>query len=284
MYKLNFLALLALCRPVQWLKNLMLLFPPFFAGTLFKTGTIRGVLCPLLAFSLASSSSYVINDLFDTENDRLHPTKKKRPLASDSITVKAAWLLAVLIMVIAVGLALSVSQNFLVYLLVYWSIVVAYSITLKEQPIVDIFCISSGFVLRLLAGGEVFSVNVSEWLSLSVFLLALFLSTGKRLSEKIQLGDGAHSHRKSLASYPDGLLDGIMFLTGGAVLVTYTQYIISRHILLYTVPLCCFGLLRYIYLVKSGSFGDPTEALVKDRQMVLVGGAWAGIVAWVIYA
>jgi 4-hydroxybenzoate polyprenyltransferase len=150
---------------------------------------------------------------------------------------------------------------------------------------VDIFCISAGFLLRLQAGGAAFNVVISEWLFLSVFLLSVFLSTGKRLAEKQRLGVAACHHRKALLAYPEGFLEGVLNMTGGAVLVTYTMYVISRHsaLLVYTVPLCCFGLLRYILRVKTGKGGDPTESLTKDVPLLLVGMAWVVMVGWGIY-
>ena len=128
-----------------------------------------------------------------------------------------------------ITLAFLCSTTFLLLLIAYLAIVTAYSLKFKDIPIVDIFCISAGFLLRLQAGGEVFGIQISDWLFLSVFLLAMFLSTGKRLGERNMLGNGAGSHRKSLLAYPDGFLDGIMYMTGSAVLVTYTMYVISRH-------------------------------------------------------
>ncbi|MDD2337050.1 MAG: decaprenyl-phosphate phosphoribosyltransferase, partial [Geobacteraceae bacterium] len=128
-----------------------------------------------------------------------------------------------------------------------------------------------------------FGVEISAWRFLSVFLRAIFLSTGKRLYEKNALGESAGHHRKSLESYPPGFLDGTMYMTGGAVLVTYTLYVIEHHVLIYTVPLCCFGLLRYIMRVKSGLGGDPTESLIRDVPLFVVGLLWTLMVGWGIY-
>ena len=135
----------------------------------------------------------------------------------------------------------------------------------------------------LMAGGEAFGVVISEWLFLTVFLLAMFLSTGKRLGEKIILGEEAGSHRKSLEGYPPGFLDGTMNLTGASVLVTYTMYALPHKPLVYSVPLCAYGLLRYILRVKSGAGGDPTESLVRDLQLLVVGLCWVVLVGWSIY-
>jgi 4-hydroxybenzoate polyprenyltransferase len=272
-------------RPVQWLKNLILFFPPFLGGNLLQQGLFAAGLLPFASFCLASSATYIINDIVDRESDRAHPKKKFRPLPAGNITVHQALLLAAILFVAAVYLAFSISLTFLLFLLAYLLVATAYSFFLKAYPIIDLFCISSGFLLRLLAGGEAFGVVVSEWLFLSVFLLALFLSTGKRLSEKKSLGEQASNHRKALSGYPDGFLNGSLFMTGSAVLVTYTMYVVSRHkaILLYTIPLCCFGLLRYILRVQSGKGGDPTESLTKDLPLFVTGLLWACMVGWGIY-
>jgi len=275
--------ILSILRPTQWLKNLMLLFPAFLGGELLAPGVIFRSGIPLLSFCLASSSAYVLNDILDRTFDSHHPVKKNRPLPSGRITLSAAFILYAILLAGGVALASRISTVFLAIVLAYLSISVLYSLYLKKLPIVDLFCVSAGFLLRLQAGGEAFSIPVSEWLFLSVFLLSLFLSTGKRLCEKKALGDAAGNHRKSLESYPPGFLDGTMYMTGGAVLVTYTLYVIEHHVLIYTVPLCCFGLLRYILRVKSGLGGDPTESLLKDGPLFVVGLLWAVMVGWGIY-
>lgn len=270
-------------RPAQWLKNLMLLFPPFLGGTLFQAGIPAKLPVPLISFCLASSSAYIVNDILDAANDARHPVKRGRPVASGEVPVTAAVIGALLLAAGAVSLALKVSGLFSLLLVVYLLISFTYSVKLKELPLVDIFCIAAGFLLRLNAGGEASGVVISDWLFLTVFLLAVFLSTGKRLGEKNTLGDFAAGHRKSLLTYPDGFLEGMMYMTGAAVLVTYTMYVIAHHALVYTVPLCTFGLLRYIYLVKSGISGDPTNSLLQDRVLFCVGFLWTVMVGWGIY-
>jgi 4-hydroxybenzoate polyprenyltransferase len=282
---MNLLALIRMLRPQQWLKNLMLFFPPFLGGIFFSADVISLSLPPFLAFCLASSATYIVNDIFDMENDRHHPEKCKRPLASRKITVASALLLALVLLLSSGMIAWTISVNFLLLLSVYILVSMAYSARLKDVVLVDIFCISAGFLLRLQAGGSVFQISISEWLFLSVFLLSVFLSTGKRLGEKQRLGDDACQHRKALVAYPQGFLEGTMYMTGSAVLVTYTMYVISRQssLLLCSVPLCCFGLLRYILRVQSGKGGDPTESLTRDLPLLLVGLAWIVIVGWGVY-
>lgn len=282
---MNFMAYLKLLRPIQWLKNLMLFFPPFLGGSLFQQGLFLAGLLPLVAFCLASSATYICNDILDRERDREHPVKKKRALASGAVSLPHALGLAVFLFIISISLALQVSLPFVYYIFGYLLVSFCYSLWLKGFPVVDLFCISLGFLLRLMAGGEAFGIVVSEWLFLSVFLLSIFLSTGKRCSEKIDLGILAGKHRHTLISYPEGYLQGVLFMTGSAVLVTYTMYVVSHHrlILLYTVPLCCFGLLRYILRVQSGKGGDPTESLTRDVPLLLVGAVWVVMVGWGIY-
>lgn len=276
-------AIIQLLRTHQWLKNLMLFFPPFLGGALLTQGVVIKGAIPFVAFSLASSAGYLINDLMDRETDLNHPRKSSRPLASGKVSVKTAKILAVMLTVSAVVIGIFVSKTFLMLVLAYLAVSIAYSCCLKNIPVVDLFCIATGFLFRLMAGGAVFGIRVSEWLFLSVLLLSLFLSAGKRLSEKQLLADTAGGHRKVLAHYPEGFLEGVLFMTGSAVLVTYTMYTLSHRTLLYTVPLCCFGLLRYILRVKAGLSGDPTESLLRDPWLLVVGAGWSVMVGWGIY-
>lgn len=282
---MNLIALLKMLRPFQWLKNLMLFFPPFLGGVLFSSALFPQLLLPFIAFCSASSATYIVNDIFDVENDRHHPDKCKRPLASGQLSIAFALFVAMFLLLCSSIIAWRISAIFLVLLTAYVVVSLSYSAKFKDVVLVDIFCISAGFLLRLQAGGSVFNVLISEWLFLSVFLLSVFLSTGKRLGEKQRLGDTAHQHRKALMAYPDGFLEGTMYMTGSAVLVTYTMYVISRHspLLLYSVPLCCFGLLRYILRVYSGKGGDPTESLTRDLPLLIVSCAWVILVGWGLY-
>lgn len=282
---MNVLSYIKLLRPTQWLKNLMLLFPPFLGGTLFLQPLLPGTILPFFIFCLASSSVYIINDVVDCSADKQHPLKQFRPLPSGVITIRWALVISFCLLSSSIYLATTISVTFLVLLLSYLIVSIIYSLFLKNFPVVDIFCIASGFLFRLHAGGAAFNVVISEWLFLTVFLLSLFLSTGKRYGEKNSLGVNAGAHRKALTAYPDNFLDGLLFLTGSSVLVTYAMYVISRHstLLLYTVPLCCFGLLRYILRVQSGRSGDPTESLIKDLPLLLVGFSWTIMVGLSIY-
>lgn len=276
---------LKLLRPTQWLKNLMLLFPPFLGGAILNSGLLINSIMPVSAFCLASSATYIFNDLTDIPTDRLHPLKKSRPLAAGLIKPSTASSIAVALLLVSFALALLTSKLLFLYLLLYLAVANGYSLYFKNVAVLDLFCISAGFIIRLMAGGAVFSVQVSEWLFLSVLLLSLFLSTGKRLGEKNLLGIHLQGQRKVLVTYPEGFLDGILVFTGSSVLVTYAMYAVSKHspLLLATVPLCCFGLMRYILRVKSGSGGDPTESLTRDLSLLVTGLLWALMIGWGIY-
>jgi 4-hydroxybenzoate polyprenyltransferase len=275
--------ILTILRPAQWLKNMMLFFPSFLGGELLVPGIFARGLIPFASFCLASSSAYVLNDILDRERDKSHPRKSKRPLPSGGVSLAAATVLYFFLLTGSLFLAFTVSSVFIAILLAYLLVSISYSFYLKQLPIIDLFCVSTGFLFRLQAGGEAFGVEISAWLFLSVFLLAIFLSTGKRLYEKNALGENAVNHRKALEYYPPGFLDGTMYMTGGAVLVTYTLYVIEHNVLIYSVPLCCFGLLRYILRVKSGLGGDPTESLIRDVPLFVVGLLWTLMVGWGIY-
>lgn len=275
---------LALFRLTQWLKNLMLFFPPFLAGQMFDPGMLKKGIIPFFSFCLVSSAGYIVNDLLDREQDQRHPLKRFRHLASGLISIRTAAVFSVLLFVVGVALAtVSASPAFVALLLGYASVLVAYSLYLKQKAIVDLFSIAAGFLIRLQAGGELFAVPISPWLFLSVLLLSLFLSAGKRIDEVQILGDGAGGHRNSLAAYPPGFLIGTLYLTASAVLVTYSMYVLQHPALIYSVPLCLFGLLRYIFRVSSGKGGDPTESLLKDRVLLAVALIWVLMVYWSIY-
>jgi 4-hydroxybenzoate polyprenyltransferase len=280
---MNIIDFVRLLRPQQWLKNLMIFFPPLLSGALIHSGVAERGILPFAAFCCASSASYVFNDLADQDRDAHHPDKKSRPLPSGRVSRTAAALLCCVLLALAVVISWRISSAFIAYIIVYLMVSACYSMYLKNLPIIDLFCISLGFVLRLYGGGEAFDVYISDWLFLTVFLLSIFLSVGKRYSERRHLGTAAGDHRRTLEEYPDGFLESAMYLSGAAVLVTYSIYAISTPLLVYTVPLCMFGLLRYLMRIKSGQSGDPTEALIKDVPLLATGTLWILMVGWSVY-
>jgi len=280
---INF-ACFAILRPKQWTKNLIIFFPPFLNGALFSSACISVYgMVSLFSFCCVSSALYIFNDLSDLERDLLHPVKRLRPLTSGAISKRMAASIAILSGLLGFVLAFLAVRPLIPYLLLYCAVTIVYTKWLKNIPVVDLFCISCGFLIRLQAGGAIFKIDISEWLFLSVFFLSLFLSSGKRLSELGLLGSDAAGHRTSLYGYSGGTLDALLQITAATVLVTYTMYTLAHPQLVYTVPLCTFGLFRYILRVKGGNSGDPTESLFKDLPLLCVSILWVLLVAWSIY-
>ena len=276
--------LFRLLRPQQWIKNLMLFFPPFLGGKLTTIIDFGHVLwIAPLSFCLASSATYIINDFCDIEADRKHRQKCQRPLAAGQVSYGTAAITAFCCLAGAFASAFVIGVSFCALLFIYLGISICYSVWFKHLPIVDLFCISSGFVVRLYAGGNAFNITISDWLFLSVFFLSFFLSAGKRLGESRELGANSGDHRKVLKIYTAELLELFMTSSAATVLVTYSMYVIVKQHLVYTVPLCCFGLFRYMFKVKTGGSGDPTEALLKDPILFFVGFVWTVMVFLTMY-
>jgi len=281
-----FLLYIKLLRPHQWLKNLLLLFPPFFAGKIADPGVVAQILPALAAFSCASSCGYIINDIKDLNADKNHETKKYRPIASGDISVPIAILVAVVLYLISMLISLSIhgeDRRFQWFLTLYLFSSLMYTFFFKNFVILDIFIIALGFLIRVLAGGEAFRIPVTNWLFLTVFTVSLFLAAGKRLGELILLGETAQKHRRSLSQYSSTFLEGILWFSASTACVMYALYAIEhKNGLFYTVPLATFGLIRYVFIAKEGR-GDPTEALLRDPQILCIGTLWTAMIGLIIY-
>lgn len=274
---------ISLIRPHQWIKNLLLLFPPFFAGQISSDFTKTNVILALSAFCAAASCAYLINDIYDIEADRKHHTKRNRSIARGNVSILSAVFFALILFAVAIMASFYVSRWFWAYILLYLIISLSYTFKLKDVVILDIFLISLGFLIRLLAGGEAFVIPVSNWLFMTVFMVSLFLATGKRLGELVSMGKNARQHRKSLAAYSTSYLEGALWFSGSSALVTYALYTLElKSSLFYTVPLAAFGLMRYAFIIKEGK-GDPTDALLKDRPIMAVGIVWVLFISYVVY-
>jgi decaprenyl-phosphate phosphoribosyltransferase len=274
---------LFLLRPKHWIKNLFLFAAPFFGGTLFSEAVLRTALPAFIAFSLCASAGYILNDVSDTESDKLHAKKKTRAIASGTIRKGNAWILSVIVGIVSLITAFRISLVFLFFILLYFSIQLTYSLYLKHIPIVDIFCIASGFVIRVLAGGAAFDVAVSQWLLLTMFMISLVLAAGKRIGEVNTLNEKAEEHRKSLVYYSLVSLNEILLIASAASLIAYALYTIEQfRSLVYTVPIVTFGLFRYIMLSKQG-LGDPTDAMTRDKWLALTVVLWLFLVGLIRY-
>ena len=274
---------LKLLRPQHWIKNLFLFAAPFFGGRLFNEETVLMAFPAFIAFSLCASAAYIFNDIKDIENDKLHSKKMKRPVASGIISRRDASAFAFLLIVPSFILSYKIAPVFFYYILSYLSIQLLYSLYLKHIALLDIFCIASGFVIRVLAGGAAFNVAVSQWLLLTMFMISLVLAAGKRLGEFSLLNEKAEEHRKSLSYYSKGALNDIFLISASASLITYTLYTIEQfQQLVYTVPIVTFGLFRYILLTRQGK-GDPVEAVTQDKWLASTVLLWLLLVGLIRY-
>ena len=272
-------ALFKLARPHQWAKNGFV-----FAGLIFSQRwtdgpVVQSVLLAFAAFCCAASAVYVLNDWLDRKLDARHPTKRMRPFASGAVSAPLGLCFTALLLVAGVGLAYN-NRMLLAILGAYLLINLAYSLRLKTVPVVDVFIIASGFILRLLAGTVAVGIAPSHWLLLTGMFVALFLGFAKRKAETFQ---APHSQRAVLAHYSPALLDTLIATTMTATLVAYSMFAISAESQLrhgqrlgLTVPLVVFALLRYTYQVYRGKGEDVARDLVRDPWIVVAGMCWLG--------
>ena len=271
-----------LLRPRQWVKNIFVFAPMIFAGAFKNTSAIGQALLAFGLFCMASSAAYVLNDLRDIERDRSHPVKSRtRPLASGAVPVAGAWMLLGSLYVLLVA-AWWLQPTVIPVLGLYLALNVAYSFGLKHQPVLDIFCIAFGFVLRVYAGAEALAVPVSSWMFVTTLCLALYLAAVKRRQELSQRGSEA---REVLQHYSVALVDRYAEMAAMGALVFYSLFVMSSSPeLVVTVPVVLFGLFRYWYVVETLEGGEsPTDVLLSDLPLLLTVLVWMGACLWVLW-
>jgi decaprenyl-phosphate phosphoribosyltransferase len=276
------LGLMKLMRPKQWVKNGFVLAPLMFAGMFLVAGAVTDSLLAVLLFCVASSATYIVNDIHDVEQDRQHPKKSRtRPLASGVVTVPMALSLLVLLYAALVW-GWFVAPKVVGVIAGYLVLNIAYTFVLKHQPVLDIFTIAISFVLRVYAGAMALSVPVSAWMFVTTLCLALYLAAVKRRQELSQNGaDG----RKVLEKYSVALVDRYAEMSATGALVFYSMFVMStKPQLVITVPLVLFGLFRYWYVVEKLDRGEsPTDALLADWQLLLTVGIWVAACGWTLW-
>lgn len=269
--------LVALMRPRQWVKNAFVFAPLVFAGEFLKLQSIQGVALAALIFCVASSATYVLNDLHDIDRDRRHPTKSKsRPLASGLVSVPMARIL--LLVLYSVLLATWFVMPAVMYVVYgYLLLNLAYTFVLKHQPVIDIFTIAIGFVLRVYAGAMALSVPVSSWMFVTTLCLALYLAAVKRRQE---LASNGSESREVLQHYTPALIDRYAEMSATGALLFYSLFVMTaRPEMVMTIPLVLYGLYRYWFIVESKDGGEsPTDALLGDWQLLLTVFIW-GVVS-----
>lgn len=279
-------------RPTQWIKNLFIFAPLIFSLKFFDFFLLLKTVAAFLLFCILSGSLYILNDLFDREEDKLHPKKSKRPIASGTISKSEAISIFFALSIIGLFLAFWLNKYFFIAALVYFVLQIAYSIKLKHVVIVDVFIITFGFVIRVVAGGLVIEVPISSWLLICTMLLALFLAMSKRRYEIVLLEDMASNHRPILKEYSPYLLDQMIAVVTASTLIAYCLYTISAETvekfgttnLVFTVPFVLYGIFRYLYLIhQKGKGGSPESLIIKDKPLLINILLWAGTVFFILY-
>lgn len=267
-------ALLRLIRPKQWTKNLFLLAAPLFVFNQLPSNAIQQILIAFAAMCLVSSSTYVLNDILDSSHDREHPTKKNRPIAAGVIAPMVAGLLAVLLFGAGVGLAALAGKRVLIGIGAYLLLQVVYNGVGKHVPVLDVFLLSLGFVLRAVLGAVAIGVQISAWLILCTGALALLLGFGKRRHEFI-LQAGNTRSRKTLEGYNRPVLDNFLVMTALGAAICYGIYAIQSKTavqypgLILSTPFVFYGIFRYVYVVfATDEGGEPESLLFKDAHIV----------------
>jgi len=286
-------AILRLIRVRQWVKNLFLFIPSFFAGHLFKTDELLMVGIGAIAFSLVASGVYVINDYRDRFVDRQHPRKKFRPIASGEIGTGSAWVLIILLVTTGLTIAASLDMGFLYLLMTYFVLNLGYSFGLKNIPIVDLFIVSLGFLLRIYSGGVIADLPITHWLSIMILLLALFLIIAKRRDDILINAKNGCVIRKSTQSYNLDFINSCITLLSAVVIVAYIMYTMSPDVtdrfnsdyLFITTIFVIAGVMRYLQIIfVENKSGSPTRIFVRDKFILATIAGWIISFYLIIYA
>lgn len=284
--------LLRLLRPHQWTKSGFVLVGLLFSPSVWTDpAVVTHVLLCAAAFALVASGVYVINDLADAEKDRAHPTKCTRPLASGAVTSSAALILLVTCWGAGFTVALHVSVMAAALLAAYAALNLGYSFGWKNEMILDVFLLASGFVLRVLVGTLAVGIEPSQWLLLTSTTVALFLGFAKRRAEYARMEAGTAGTRKVLEQYSKVVLDKAITISAACTILAYSLYTVApdtvaRHdtgSLVYTVPLVMYGVFRYLACLHAeDATGDPSEDLLRDRHIQITVALWLVVTAWVL--
>ncbi|MFH0924641.1 MAG: decaprenyl-phosphate phosphoribosyltransferase [bacterium] len=279
-------------RPKQWTKNLVIFAGIIFAQKLFTQSIFLKVLLAFFVFCLLSGVVYIINDLKDIDNDRKHPKKKFRPLASGDLTPSLAFITIIILTPLIITSSYFLSKPFFLIASIYFLLMIFYTFYLKNIVILDVLTIALGFLLRAVAGVVVISVSLSPWLVICTLLLALFLALSKRRHELVLLEDNAVCHRRILEEYSPKLLDQMISLVTASTVMAYALYTMSPETiekfhtdkLIYTVPFVLYGIFRYLYLVyKKEQGGYPEKIFLTDLPTFLNIVLWGLTVGIIIY-
>ncbi len=277
---------LRLARPKQWTKNGFVLAGVVFAHEALVASSVAKALLAFVAFCALSGAVYAANDVLDVEEDRKHPLKRRRPVASGEISPRSAMVFAAALALGGLALGFAVDPGVGLAGVVYLALQAVYTPVLKHTAILDVMSISAGFVIRALAGVAAVGSPISPWLIVCTALLTLFLGFSKRRHEIASLGDGAISHRKNLRDYSVPLLDEMMNIMISATIIAYVLYTFfeyDNYYMMASIPFVVYGVFRYMLLVHRNGGGNPDTLLLRDRPLQVALLLWLMVVGAVIY-
>ncbi len=279
-------AILRSARPRHWVKNVLVLAAPALSGRITEPPVLLATAVAFVCFCLAASGTYLVNDARDVEVDRLHPVKRHRPVAAGELSPRTATVAGALLIVAALVIAGVQGWPLLLVVGAYAAISMAYCFGLKNEPLIDIVAIASGFILRAVAGGVAAGIPLSEWFILATSFGSLFMAAGKRYAEINDIAIVPGSTRASLASYSATYIRFVWTLSAGVLIMTYGLWAFDREMALSSVlpVLSVFpfvvAVLRYAMHVDGGAAGEPEDIVARDRWLQLLGVVWVVLVAW----
>ena len=297
--------IIKVARPLHWIKNLALFAALIFSGNLLSETLFLKVFLAFISFSFATSATYIFNDIIDAPLDRLHPIKRKRPIASKKLPISSAVVAMLVFSFASIYLASALNTLFLFTILSYLVLQAAYSLGLKNIATVDILIIALGFIIRVYAGAFVIDAHLSVWFLLCVISVALFLASGKRRAELGVITATGGKTRKSLIRYSEDLLDSYVTMFGNAAWMSWALYTffespsasmpvwlflaeLSRtttinKLLMITIPVVIFGIMRYESLIFENRGESPEKLLLTDKALIASVLLWVGLVVWILY-
>lgn len=280
-------------RPKQWLKNVLVFAAPAAAGVLTQPHRLALAALAFGLFCVTASGTYLLNDVIDVEADRIHPRKRLRPVASGALPVPAAAVTGAVLLVAGLTLPLLVSWQLEIVFGTYVAIQAAYTLKLKHEPVYDLACVASGFVVRAIAGGVAVAVPVSEWFLIVATFGSLLMVAGKRLAEQKELGADGARHRATLSSYSPTFLRTILGVAAAGAILGYCQWALALqtaalhhdHGIWFRLSIApmLVALLRYTFLVERGHGARPEDLVTSDRSMVALGLVWAVLFGLGVY-
>ena len=290
---MKFLKLFELIRPKQWIKNLFVFAPILFAGQLLNLPLLMQNMLAFIAFCGVSSSVYVLNDIIDVESDRAHKKKRYRPIAAGDVSVNQAKILFFILLLFTTLICFKLNYLFALTIVFYFINNILYTFKIKNVVLLDVFSISTGFILRVIGGAVAIDVSVSSWMIITTIFISLFLGISKRRAELSGPNqENLEKQRKVLSDYDVVFVDQLNTVAATGTIISYALYTVSEKAisafhsdkLIYTTPFVIYGIFRYLYLLHQKNMGEsPTSIVTKDIPIIIYSLLWLIVCAVIIY-